>query len=140
MNKLFSGIAMISIMLLTLTGCESDNKTLLSDGVWDFENMTTDSEDEAIKQFILFGKAALTDGTLEFNSDETFIMTAPLMEEPQTGTWSLIGDDQLIMNGDDDFVTTGNIENLSKKELKYHETFVDENMDPYTVTSTWTRD
>lgn len=140
MNKIFSGILMISILLLTLTGCETDNTALLTDGVWTFENLTTDSEDETILGFIALGKALLTDATMEFQTSGDYIMDSPLTEEPSTGTWSLIGDDQLILDADDELPSTGNIETLTKKELKYMETYIDENQDPYTISTTWTRD
>lgn len=140
MNKLFSGIAMVSILLLTLTGCETDNKTLLTDGIWKFSNMTTESEDEAVMTYVAIFKAIMTDGTMEFSSDKTYIISSPLLEEAQTGTWSLIGDDQLILDGDDDYVSTANIQTLSKKELKYIETYVDQNLGTFSVTTSWKRD
>lgn len=140
MRKSITAVALLLGVMITFTACETDNTSLLSDGVWKFENMTTDSENETIRGFILLGKAVLTDGTLEFNSDKTYILNAPLADEPQTGTWSLVGDDQLIMNGDDGNISTSNIQTLTKKELKYLETFVDENMDSYSVTTTWVKD
>ncbi len=130
---------MISILLLTLTGCETDNKSLLTDGVWKFSNMTTDSEDQDIIALITLGKAILTDGTMEFKADETFILSAPLLQESQTGTWSLIGDDQLIMDNEGDLGSTANIDVLTKKELKYIETFVDTEMNRYNVTTSWSK-
>jgi hypothetical protein len=139
MKKLFPGIAMIIVTLLLVTGCETDNKTLLTDGVWKFSNMTTDSEDETIIGLITLGKAILTDGTLEFKADETYILSAPLLQESQTGTWSLIVDDQLIMDSDGDLVSTSNIETLSKSELKYIETLVDTEMNSYSVTTSWSK-
>lgn len=131
---------MVSILLLTLTGCETDNKTLLTDGIWKFSNMTTESEDEAVMTYVAIFKAIMTDGTMEFSSDKTYIISSPLLEEAQTGTWSLIGDDQLILDGDDDYVSTANIQTLSKKELKYIETYVDQNLGTFSVTTSWKRD
>ncbi len=140
MNKVFSGIVMISLLLLTLTGCETDNTALLTDGVWNFENLTTDSEDELIQGFIAIGKAVLTDATMEFQTSGDYILDSPLLDDPETGTWTLVGDDQLILDSDDELPSTGNIETLTKKELKYMETYVDENQEAYTITTTWTRD
>lgn len=131
---------MIVMVLLSLTGCETDNKTLLTDGVWKFSNMTTDSEDQDIIAWVTLGKAILTDGTLEFKTDQSYILTAPLLEDPETGTWSLVGEDQLILDSDGDLGSTANIETLSKKELKYIETFVDAGMNSYSVTTSWSRD
>ncbi|MFO7669366.1 MAG: lipocalin family protein [Bacteroidales bacterium] len=140
MNRIFPGIAMIAIILLSLTGCETDNKTLLTNGVWKFSNMTTDSEDQDIIAFVTLGKAILTDGTLEINADETYILSAPLLQNSQTGTWSLVGEDQLIFKGEDNITSTANIETLSKKELKYIETYVDAEMNSYSITTSWSRD
>ncbi len=131
---------MISILLLTLTGCENDNTALLTDGVWDFENLTTDSEDELIQVFVALGKVALIDATMEFQTSGDYILDLPRLDDPETGTWSLIGDDQLIIDAEDELLSTGNIETLSKKELKYIESLVDENREAYTITTTWTRD
>lgn len=131
---------MIAMILLSLTGCETDNKTLLTDGVWKFSNMTTDSEDQDIIAFVTLGKAILTDGTLEINADETYILSAPLLQDSQSGTWSLVGEDQLIFKGEDNSTSTANIETLSKKELKYIETYVDAGMNSYSITTSWSRD
>ncbi len=131
---------MITMILLSLTGCETDNITLLTDGVWKFSNMTTDSEDQDIIAYVTLGKAILTDGTLEINADETYILSAPLLQNSQTGTWSLVGEDQLIFKGEDNITSTANIETLSKKELKYIETYVDAGMNSYSITTSWSRD
>ena len=57
MRNIISGIALLMIVMLTLTGCEKDYQTLLTDGVWTFKNLTTDSEDETITGLITFAKA-----------------------------------------------------------------------------------
>lgn len=139
MKKLFSISAISLLAIFLLSSCSKDATTLLTDGTWNFSNMTTDSDDPDIIALITLGKAVFTDGTLEFNADETFIMDAPLLEEPMTGTWSLIGDDQLVMDIDDQLPSTANIDVLSKSELKYIETYVDQEMKSYNVTTSWTR-
>lgn len=139
-KNFLSGLAISLFFLITLFSCEKDPGTLLTDGIWTFETLTTDSEDENIQSLITMGKALLTDATLEFQGDETYMITSPLLDEPNTGTWSLIGDDQLIMNPDDEPASTGNIETLTKKQLTYIETFTDQNMNPYSVTTTWIRE
>lgn len=128
------------MILISLTGCEKEPSTLLTDGVWDFDNMTTNSQDESIKSLVAFAKAIFTDAKLEFNTDGSYLLTSPLLEEPITATWSLVGDDQLILDEEDGGTSTANIENLDKKELKYIETYVDQNMNAYSVTTTWVRD
>ena len=141
MTKIFKGIALFAIALLLITACESDNQSLLTDGVWNFSNMTTDSDSQDIISLITLGKALMTDATLEFKADKTYIITAPLLQEPETGTWSLIGDDTLVMSNDDDPGGTANIEVLTKKELKYITTIPNTEMNSFNmITTTWSRD
>ena len=139
MRNVISGITLTLIVLLTLTACEKDNQTLLTDGVWTFKNLTTDSEDETVTGLIAFAKALLTDATLEFQEGGTYIIDSPLANDPMTGDWQLVGDDQLILDPDDEALSTSNIETLSKNELVYLETFVDGQMNTYTVTTSWSR-
>jgi hypothetical protein len=133
-----SGLLLSLFVLFTLTSCEKDQNTLLTDGAWTFENLTTDSEDERFQSIIASSKALYTDGTLEFQADGNFLMTSPLMDEPITGTWSLIGDDQLIMNPEGQEVSTQIIETLTKSQLTLIETITDLS-NPHSVTSTWIR-
>jgi len=140
MRNMIRGIALTLFVMFTLTGCETDNKTQLTDGVWTFQNLTTDSEDETIIGLVTLAKALLTDATMEFQEGGTYIMTSPLVEDPTTGEWQLIGEDQLILDPDDELPSTANIESLTKDKLSYMETFVDAEMNSYTITTTWTRD
>ncbi|MCK5135236.1 MAG: lipocalin family protein [Bacteroidales bacterium] len=138
-RNLLSGLLLSLFFLFTLTSCEKDQNALLTDGAWTFKNMTTDSEVETIQSFIALAKALFTDATLEFQAGGNYLITSPLMQEPSTGTWSLVGDDQLILNPEGEAVSTGNIETLSKSQLTYIETFTDSNMNTYSVTTTWIR-
>ena len=138
-RNLFTGMAVCVFFLVTLTSCEKDPSTLLTDGIWTFENLETDSQDDNVKTLVALGKAFLTDATMEFQADGTYIITSPLMDEPTTGTWSLIGDDQLVMDPDDELPSTGNIETLTKDQLTYMETFTNLDTDPYTISTTWIR-
>jgi hypothetical protein len=61
------------------------------------------------------------------------------VENPTTGEWELIGEDQLIIDPDDEASSTSNIETLTKDRLSYTESFVDGQMSSYTVTTTWVR-
>lgn len=139
MRNMITGIALSLIVMLTLTGCETDNKTMLTDGVWNFQNMTTDSEDDNIIALVTLGKALFTDATMEFQEGGAYILTSPLVDDPSTGDWQLVGDDQLILDPDDEVPSTSNIETLTKDKLSYMETFVDAEMNSYTVTTTWVR-
>ena len=140
MTKFLKAIPMIAIALLLTTACEetADNKTLLTDGIWNFSDMTTDSESEEIKALIFLGKALLTEGTVEFKDDKSYILSSPLLQDPQTGTWSLIGD-QLIMDSDGDLASTSDIGTLSKTELIYTETVPDAELNSHKVSTSWTK-
>ena len=127
------------LVMLTLTSCETDNKNLLTDGVWTFQSLTTDSEDENVSTLILIASALMTDATMEFQESGTYIMDSPLANQPTTGDWELIGEDQLILTPDGEIASTSSIETLSKSELKYKETLVDEQLNSYSVTTTWSR-
>ncbi len=140
MRKIIKGTAIILFAVLTLTGCETDNATLLTDGVWTFQSMTTDSEESSIISLVSLAQALLTEATMEFQEGGTYILTSPLAENPTTGEWELIGEDQLIIDPDDEASSTSRIEALTKDKLSYTESFVDGQMNPYKVTSTWGRD
>ncbi|MDF1573082.1 MAG: hypothetical protein P1P82_15850 [Bacteroidales bacterium] len=132
---------LFALMLMGTSGCAGDPNTLLSDGIWDFEDFTTTSEDDNIKSLVALGKAFMTDATMEFQADSRYIMTSPLSDDPETGTWELVGDDQLIINPDGDGGTsTANIDVLTRKQLSYVETFNSMGGDTYTVTTVWVRD
>lgn len=132
---------LFALVLLGTSGCAGDPNTLLTGGVWDFEDFTTTSEDDNIKSLVALGKAFLTDATMEFQDDGRYIMTLPLAEDPETGTWELVGDDQLIINPEGDGGTsTANIDVLTRKQLSYVETFSTMGGSTYTVTTVWIRD
>ena len=76
---------------------------------------------------------------LQFQEGGTYILTSPLVENPTTGDWQLIGEDQLILDPDGEATSTANIETLSKDKLSYTETMVDVQMNSYTITTTWIR-
>ena len=139
MRNISKGIAIILFAILTLTGCETDNQTLLTDGAWTFQNLTTNSENETVMSIVSLAKALLTDATMEFQEGGTYILTSPLAQDPTTGDWQLIGEDQLILDPDGEATSTANIETLSKDKLSYTETMVDVQMNSYTITTTWIR-
>lgn len=139
--KTISGFSLYIIMALLMAGissCEKDRVTLLTDGVWTFENITTDSEDEAIKTIVAGFKAAYTDGTLQFFSDGTYTMEFPLIDN-ETGTWELVGETQLVFNPSAGAVGTASIDNITKSELVYLETFIDTNSNPFNTITTWVK-
>lgn len=127
------------LAMLSLTGCETDNKNLLTDGLWTFQSLTTDSENENVTTLLVIAEALMNNATMEFQEGGTYIMDSPLANEPTTGEWQLIGDNQLILEPEGEVTSTSNIETLSKSELKYTETLVDEQMNSYTITTSWTK-
>ena len=139
MRILIKGTAIIFFAVLTLTGCETDNATLLTDGVWTFQSMTTDSEESSIISLVSLGQALLTEATMEFQEGGTYILDSPFVENPTTGDWQLIGDDQLLIDPDNEASSTSRIETLTEDKLSYVETFADGQMNPYKVTNTWVR-
>jgi len=133
-------IVIITTIIFISHGCAGDPTSLLKDGIWTFEDMTTDSENEDIQSLVTFGKAFMTDATLELQEGGLYIISSPLAEEPTTGEWELVGEDQLILDPDGAISSSvGNIDVLTKKMLKYIETFSDENSGTYTTTTTWVR-
>jgi len=139
MRNILSGLIPVLVGMMLLTACETDNATLLTDGVWTFQDLTTDSEDNSVISLVSLAKALLTDASMEFQEGGTYILTSPLLENPTTGEWQLIGEDQLVLDPEDEGASTSNIETLTKDKLSYSETFVDGQMNSYTITTTWTR-
>jgi hypothetical protein len=136
-RNIVRGLFIVTVIGI-FSGCETDQRTMLTDGVWNFKNMTTDSEDETTQSLVFLAKALMTESTIEFKPDGTYLQTSPLTDEPVSGTWSLIGDDQLVLNSEGELTSTANIEVLSKSELSYMETYSDLSQ-TYTVTTSWSK-
>lgn len=134
----FSKYMAMALLLLIVSSCEKDNVVLLTDGVWDFSNLTTTSTDQTATTFIAGYKAIHTDATLEFKSDKTYTKNAPLFESAEAGTWELFGDSQIVFNFGD-LHNTAALEKLTKNELVYIETYLDGQGDPYPATFKWVR-
>lgn len=139
MRNMLKGRGIILFTLLTLTACETDNASLLTDGVWTFQSMTTNSEESNIISLVSLAQALLTEASMEFQDGGTYILTSPFVENPTTGGWELIGKDQLIIDPDNEASSTSNINTLSKDRLSYSEDLVDGQMNTYTVTTSWIR-
>ena len=139
MRNTLLGLFPVLVGMMLLTACETDNATLITDGVWTFQSMTTDSEDNSILSLVSLGQAILTEASMEFQEGGTYILDSPLVENPTTGEWELIGDDQLFIDPDGEVSSTSKIETLTKDKLSYAESFVDGQMNTYKVTTTWTR-
>ena len=137
MRKILSGVTIAVLVLLT--ACENDNTTLLTDGLWAFEDMRTDSDISAIISLVSLGEALLTGATLEFQEDGTYILSSTLVENPTRGEWDLIGNESLVMEPEGESSSTSTIETLSKDRLSYSEDLTDNKGNSYTVYTTWTR-
>jgi len=129
---------LISVLLLNLSSCQKDRVTLLTDGVWKFENITTNSENETIKTIVAGFKAVYTDGTMQFFSDGTYIKEYPLIDD-ETGNWELVGETQLVFTPDGGLVQTASIDKISKSELVYLETFIEGDQNTFTTVTTWVK-
>jgi hypothetical protein len=134
----YSAYIIISIIILSLSSCEKDRVTLLTAGVWKFENITTNSDDDAIKTIVAGLKAVYTDGTMQFFSDGTYVKEYALLDD-ETGTWELVGETQLVFSPDVGGIQTASIDKITKKELVYLETFVDQDQNPFNTTTTWVK-
>ncbi len=133
-----SAYILLTLTIISLSGCEKDRMTLLTDGQWNFKNLTTDSDNSDIKTLIALGKAVLVDGTLDFSDDGTYEMASPLIDT-ETGTWKLTGETQLLRTPDGE--TNGvpaSIDKLKKSELVYIETYVYNDI-TYSAIYTWVR-
>ncbi len=134
-----AGCILLIAFLFSTTSCTKDTDVLLTDGMWTFENITTNSEDENVQSLTAFAKALLTDATLTFTEDGSYVINSPLTDDPLTGNWSLSGDETLIMNPDDENASTNTIDVLTNTQLEYTESFTDDNDNTYQTTTTWLR-
>ncbi len=134
----YSTYIIITIVILSFSSCEKDRITLLTDGVWKFENITTSSDDDAIKAIVAGLKAVYTDGTMQLFSDGTYVKEYPIIED-ESGTWELVGETQLVFSPDVGGIQTASIDRITKKELVYLETFVDQDQNPFNTKTTWVK-
>ena len=140
MKKVVSGIALFLILIFTQTGCNKDSQAMLTGGIWTFESMTTDSEDNTIISVVALAEVLMTESTMEFQEGGTYIMDSPLIDTPTLGDWQMIGDEQLILDPEgEEVASTSKIETLSKNKLSYSETLVDQQLNSYKIITTWTR-
>ena len=138
MNKIaqLKGLLLVSLFIFLFTGCEKDNLTILTDGVWQFENFTTTSDNDDIRSLVALGKAIMTDGTLTFSDDGSYTLDSPIID-PETGSYELVGSTQLIFN--DGIARTASIDEISKKKLVYIETYLYLDVTTYSVKYVWVR-
>lgn len=140
MRKCFGGILLSLLILLMLTACEKETSTLLTSGIWTFEDMRTDSDVSSVISLVSLGEAMLTGATLEFLEDGSYLLHSALVDNPTSGQWQLVGEDRLILEPNGEDASTKDIETLSSNKLSYSESFSDAQMSTYKVTTTWVRD
>jgi hypothetical protein len=140
MKKTPALILFIALAAFLFTGCEADPADILMDGPWTFDDISHDSEDQVTAAFIAIGEGLLEDATIEFFSDGTYTIIAPLTD-PMNGAWDLIDGVSLTMDPDDeDDSSNATIVELKKKSLIYTENEVDFSMEAYTITTSWVRE
>ena len=131
----FTRYLLLIAIIAGFSGCEKDTLTLLTDGEWQFSNLTTTSLNEDVQALVALGKAIMTDGTISFDQDGTYIMDSPVIDA-ETGTYELVGS-QLIFN--DGTVRTASIDEITKDKLVYLETYIYLDTETYTIKYSWKR-
>lgn len=122
-------------------GCEKEEdlskEELLTSHVWRFSDITANTDTQDVLDLIAFAKALMTGGTINFDDDGTYSMTA--MQQTETGIWELSADEKtLIMDDDDGTVdpseTTLASITLSKMEWEDEGNYLGE---IFTTTTVW---
>ncbi|MEA1898182.1 MAG: lipocalin family protein, partial [Bacteroidota bacterium] len=90
---------LVLLFLFAALGCEKEDEfskeELLTAHTWRFSDMTADTDTQDILDLITFVKALMTGGTLSFDDDGTYSMTA--MQQTDTGTWELSSDEKTLI-------------------------------------------
>ena len=143
MKKLFKCTSplLILLFLFTALSCEKDEdlskEELLTAHVWKFSKMTADTDNQDALALIAFAEALMTGGTLNFDDDGTYSMTA--MQQTETGTWELSADETTLTLDDDDGTVDPSETTLAKLTLSTMEwedegSYLDET---FTTTTVW---
>jgi hypothetical protein len=139
MKNVLTGISLVAIMMLAMTSCaDPEASALLTDGAWTFKNLTTDSDDDAVKDAVQVLKLIHIDATLEFQDGGDYLIEFAL-GDPESGSWELIGDDQLILNPDEGTVPASNSQTLTEDRLTYIQTWPDQELGTFSMTFVWER-
>lgn len=126
--------SILVFLLLATNGCELFKKSdvdLLQDHIWNWDKITTTSTNETVLSIIALYNVFMTGATLQFHSDGTY--TIKMLEEEDSGDWSLINDDEvLLMDGDEMTIIT-----LTKDALVLGGEEVSNDYGTYHVTMYW---
>jgi hypothetical protein len=117
--------------LLATSGCnlfKASYDDLLTDHIWNFDKITTNSTDETVQGIVALTGAFMTGATLQFYTNGTYTIT--IMGESENGTWNLIDDDEVLLMDSDEMI----IIELSKDELILEGEEVDNEYGTYSVT------
>jgi len=135
--KNLAKISCLFTVLLCMVASSSCNKIelskaeLLTDHIWNWNKMTTNSSNENIQSLVLLANALMTGATMEFREDGTYTIT--ILDTPEDGTWELIDNDEILMK-DNDALT---VIKLTEDELVFEGEDVDDEYGSYTVTMYW---
>lgn len=131
---------LILVLIAGFSGCKKDNLTLLTDGVWKFDKISTNSNNELVQDVITLTSVLMTGSTLQFFDDGTYEMDSPLLDEPTTGTWELVGNSLLTMTPDGEVPDPpSTIDELSKDKLVLIDTLVDDEGATFNTTTSYKR-
>ncbi|MEE4214231.1 MAG: hypothetical protein V2I34_04145 [Bacteroidales bacterium] len=131
--KKFNRISALLVLaaLFATSGCnlfKASYDDLLTDHIWNFDKITTNSTDETVQGIVALTGAFMTGATLQFYTNGTYTIT--IMGESENGTWNLIDDDEVLLMDSDEMI----IIELSKDELILEGEEVDNEYGTYSVT------
>jgi len=132
MEKLSSILfpVILGAMLFAITGCEKlSDEELLTNHVWKWDKMTTNSTNEDVKTIVAFSNALMTGGVFDFKPNGTYSLTVSAFSYEDSGTWELLDSKTLKMDDDE-----MNIIKLTKDELVLGGEEVDDEYGTYSVT------
>jgi hypothetical protein len=135
--KNLAKISCLFAVLVCLIASSSCNKIelskaeLLTDHIWNWNKMTTNSTNENIQNIVLLANALMTGSTLEFRENGTYTIT--ILDTPEDGTWELADNDEILMMDNDELTVI----KLTENEFVLEGDEVDEEYGSYKVTLYW---
>lgn len=143
MMKKLAGLALTLAMIFVLSACDTEgSENILTDGIWTYESLSTNSDNQADKLGVEALKLSMDGATMEFKDNGTYIQTLPLTEEVTTGKWSMLTESQLTIDPEGDLIFPGVLETLSDTRLVYIQTVPSiepGNVGTQKLTTSWTR-
>jgi hypothetical protein len=119
------------LILITANSCKKySNEELLTDHIWKWDKMTTNSADEDVQNMVLLVDAMMTGSTMEFRTDGTYAVT--ILGNPDEGTWEMPDDNTLITDADQMTIIK-----LTGSALVLEGEQVDNDLGAYTVVMYW---